>query len=187
MKKNIFLLMSLILIPGVLAETFFSTSSFIISVIIIILTFSIIFYFLFFFKTHKLKKQINLLEKKLPTESMETLKPIYVKLYDLYLGLTGSDKASFYSRVNKLRDVLEEHLRSEKELELLLTDINSGSVTEQKNKLSKIQKVFETLPLKSQSKYEQRIKQLKNRLELGHPVPKIALNQSNSMPNPPGI
>lgn len=143
---------------------------------------------IFLLKTKKIKKLINMLEQKLPTESMEILKPIYIKIYDLYLKLPESKKIKFFSKLNKLRDILEEHLRSEKELESLLNDVNMGTTAEQKKNLSSLLKVYGSLPINTQKKYEARVNQLKNRLEMGHPTPpKSAFNTPNSLsiPKPP--
>ena len=101
-------------------------------------------------------------------ESSEVLKENYLGMYNLYLKLSESHKQNFYSKVTKLRETIEEQLKTEKRIEDLFQKITTcQTLLEQKKMYLEIYKNYQKLPSKMQSKYYAQIVNLREQLETG--------------------
>ena len=115
-------------------------------------------------KAYKLRKLLSSI--KIREETMEVLKNEYMKIYSLYMKLSERKKQNFYAKVNMLREALEEQLRAEKKVQILLEDATRGSVDEQKKVYVELDKNFQKLAKKVQDKYRTQIMHIKEGLGL---------------------
>ena len=83
------------------------------------------------------------------------------------MRLSEKEKQNFYGRVMKLRETLEEQLKTEKKVEGLLQNRSSGSLRERQKKYEEIQSLLPTLSKATQEKYYSQLVQLKEELERG--------------------
>lgn len=120
-----------------------------------------------FSAANRLRRMLKKIQPMVDSEPMDEVKKLYVKTYNLYMKLSEKKKHNFYSRVNSLRETVEEHLQKERELERLLQDADKGSISEQKEKYLKLYAIYEKLPQIVQNKYYSQIVQLRDRLERG--------------------
>jgi len=120
-----------------------------------------------FSAANRLRRMLKKIQPMVDSEPMDEVKRLYLKAYNLYMKLSEKKKQNFYSRVNSLRESLEEHLQNEKELGRLLQDTEKGSINEQKKKYLDLYAIYEKLPHKVQNQYYPQIVQLRDRLERG--------------------
>ena len=138
------------------------------SAFFVILIITIIYaYFHFTSAKNKLKKLIKQFESSSSGSSLGDLKMSYVDIYNSYMKISEEDKQNFYSRVSKMRESLEEQLRAEKKVEILLDEASKGSIGIQRKKYGKLQENLNKLPVKDQQKYFPQVTHLKERLERG--------------------
>ncbi len=117
---------------------------------------------------NRLRRMLKKTSSQLETEPTDIVKAHYLKIYDLYMKLPEKKKQNFYSRVNALRERLEEQLQAEKELERLLAKSDKGSIADQKKIYLSLFAKYEKLPRSVQHQYYPQIVQLRDRLERGH-------------------
>lgn len=115
----------------------------------------------------KLHKQIKKLSANFNTSNLDILKQNYMDIYYNYMKLSEHKKQNYYGSITKLRQDLEEKLKAQKKLELLLQEASVGSIEEQKQKYTEIEKLFSQLPFPNQEKYTSTIQHLKEKLEKG--------------------
>ncbi len=120
-----------------------------------------------FSAANRLRRLLKKIQPMMDSEPMEDVKKLYLKIYKLYMKLSEKKKQNFYSRVNSLRETLEEHMQKERELERLLQDTEQGSIDEQKKKYLDLYAIYEKLPRKVQNQYYPQIVQLRDKLERG--------------------
>ena len=136
--------------------------------IIAAMGFALVWYVLWEFSAaNRLRRLLKKISPMVSTESTEEVKKLYLKIYNLYMKLSEKKKQNFYSRVNSLRESIEEHLQKEKKLGRLLQDTEKGSLDEQKKRYLEIFSIYEKLPRKVQTQYYPHIVQLRDRLERG--------------------
>ena len=121
-----------------------------------------------FSAANRLRRMLKKIEPMVSSEPMDEIKKLYLKAYNLYMKLSEKKKQNFYSRVNSLRESLEEHLQNEKKLERLLQDTEKGNISDQKKKYLDLYAIYEKLPRKVQNQYYPQIVQLRDRLERGN-------------------
>lgn len=120
-----------------------------------------------FSAANRLRRMLKKIQPTMDSEPLDEVKKLYLKTYNLYMKLSEQKKQNFYSRINSLRETLEEHLQKERELERLLQDADKGSISEQKEKYLNMYAIYEKLPQKVQNNYYSKIVQLRDRLERG--------------------
>ncbi|MBI2581505.1 hypothetical protein HYV87_00050 [Candidatus Woesearchaeota archaeon] len=116
---------------------------------------------------NKLRRALKKIAPSIDTEPADKVKQQYLQIYGLYLKLGEKKKQNFYSRVNSLRERIEDHLQNEKEISRLFQEVDRGSIQEQKKIYLQIYKVYEKLPRNIQHEYYSKIVQLRDRLERG--------------------
>lgn len=115
----------------------------------------------------KIRKQLSKIMFNLDAFSIDTLKENYLDIYRSYMKLSEKNKQNFYTSVNKLRQEIEEKLKAQKKLELLIDQASVGSFEEQKQTLENITKLYQQLPHPDQEQYSAQIQHLKEKLEKG--------------------
>lgn len=120
-----------------------------------------------FSAANRLRRSLKKIQPMVDSEPMDKVKESYLKIYKLYMKLSEKKKQNFYSRVNSLRETLEEHMQKERELESLLQDTEKGTIEEQKKKYLDLYAIYEKLPQKVQTQYYPQIVQLRDKLERG--------------------
>lgn len=163
----------LVLIVGVLAALYLIMESetarlgLLISIVIVVGT-GIIFLFLQYSRGgHRLNKKMESLESLLPHESLDVLKGKYLAVYNHYLKLSEKDKRNFYGKLTKLREGLEEQLKAEKKIEILLKKLEKAGLQEMKKIYDELQQEVSKLSKVMQEKYYPYLMHLKERLEGG--------------------
>ncbi len=121
-----------------------------------------------FSAANRLRRALKKMAPLIDSEPSEAVKNSYLQIYNLYLKLSEKRKRNFYTRVNSLRERIEEHLKNEKEIERLFQEADKGGIAEQKKTYLKMYKAYEKLPQKVQHQYYPRIVQLRDRLERGN-------------------
>ncbi|MEK6863436.1 MAG: hypothetical protein AABW53_01940 [Nanoarchaeota archaeon] len=121
-----------------------------------------------FSPVNRLRRALRKMAPLIDQEPSETTKKYYLEIYALYLKMSEKKKKNFYTRVNSLRERIETHLKSEKEIERLFQKVDKGSLTEQKNIYLEIYKAYSGLPRKVQEEYYTHLVQLRDRLERGN-------------------
>ena len=102
--------------------------------------------------SHRFRQKLELLERKADDESADTLKSLYLDVYNRYLKLSESHKANFYGRLHEVRERIEEHLKIEKQLQQVLAM--------PKPPAEQAQELLEKLPLQVQERYSGQVVQL---------------------------
>ena len=120
-----------------------------------------------FSATNRLRRALKKITPLIDTEAAESIKQQYLQIHDLYLKLGEKKKQNFFARVNSLRERIEEHLQSEKEIGRLFEEVNRGDIREQKKTYLQIYKAYGQLPRNVQHEYYPKIVQLRDRLERG--------------------
>ena len=138
-----------------------------IMLIIAIILAAVFFYLEFTHPGKKLRKKLALVESKLAQESLDFLKAEYINIYKLYLSLPDKKKANFYARVIKLREQIEQQLKSGHQLEFLLKKAELATVEELKPMYQEIETVFQSLTTKLQQEHYPKLSYLKDKLEQG--------------------
>lgn len=116
----------------------------------------------------RMRKKLAQLTLMLEEESLEVLKEAYLAVYKHYLKLSESQKHNFYARVDKLREQIEEQLRTEKKMETLMQKSMRGSLAEQKKLYVEMHGHYQKLSRKTREKHYHSLAQLKDRLERGN-------------------
>lgn len=154
---------------GGLSLTVGTTAGIIVIILVIGAAMSLILYLAWHFSpANKLRQALRRIAPLVDYELSETVKPLYLDAYNLYLKLSEQKRANFYTRINSLRERIEEHLKNEKEMEQLFQEASKGSLSEQKQRYLAMYQVYEKLPAKVQHEYYPRIVQLRDRLERGN-------------------
>jgi len=145
------------------------------SQIIVILSFSLFLitlilgsfycYFHFMDKTSKIRKQLTQLQSQITTAPLSILKSQYLAVYELYLKLSEKEKRNFYAKINNFRETIEDHLKTQKKVELFLENAVKGALEDQKKNFQLLMQHFQKLPSAEQEKYFSQINPLKERLE----------------------
>ncbi len=117
---------------------------------------------------NRLRRALRKITPLIDYEPSDAVKKPYLDLYALYLKLSEKKKQNFYTRVNSLRERIEEHLKNEKDMGRLFQQAEKGDLAEQKKTYLAIYKAYEKLPRKVQHEYYPRIVQLRDRLERGN-------------------
>ncbi len=125
------------------------------------------FYLEFTHPGKKLRQKLASLESKLAQESLDFLKVEYITIYKLYLSLPDKKKANFYARVIKLREQIEQQLKSGHHFEFLLKKAELATVEELKQIYSEIETVFQGLNQKLQQEHFPKLAYLKDKMEQG--------------------
>jgi hypothetical protein len=115
-------------------------------------------------KAYKLRKKLSSINIK--EGDLDDLKNSYMQIYSLYMKLSEKQKQNFYAKINMLREALEEQLRAEKKVQLLLEDVKKGSTGDQKKVYAEIEKNFQKLSRKVQEKYNSQVMHIKEGLNL---------------------
>lgn len=115
----------------------------------------------------KLKKRLREVDTLSRDGSVDELKSVYMEVYHLYMKASEGHKRNFYTKVNHLREKIEEMLRAEKKIEGLLEKAKTGSIGEQRKHYEELQVASRTLPRKTQEKYYSQIVHLRESLENG--------------------
>jgi len=115
----------------------------------------------------KLHKQIQKLMSNFNISSLDILKQNYMDVYYNYMKLSEHKKQNFYASVTKLREDLEDKLKAQKKLELLLEEATVGTIEEQKKKYTEIEKFFQQLPSVDKEKYSSTLQHIKEKIEKG--------------------
>lgn len=121
-----------------------------------------------FSTANRLRRDLKKIIPLIDYEPAEIVKKPYLDLYTLYLKLSEKKKQNFYTRVNSLRERIEEHLKNENDIKRLFQQADTGDIAEQKKTYLEIYRVYEKLPRKVQHEYYPRIVQLRDRLERGN-------------------
>jgi hypothetical protein len=140
------------------------TISFSLFLITLILS-SFYLYLHFFDKNSKIRKQLNELQNILNTSSIDILKSKYLSSYELYLKLSEKEKRNFYAKINNFRETIEEHLKTQKKVELFLENAVKGALDDQKENFAQLMDHFKKLPQAEQEKYLSQLNSIKERLE----------------------
>ncbi|MEK6900499.1 MAG: hypothetical protein AABX05_05225 [Nanoarchaeota archaeon] len=117
---------------------------------------------------NKLRRLLRKIAPMIDSQSAASIKDSYLEIYSLYMKLSEKHKQNFYTRVNSLREQIEQHMQSEREIETLLQRTDSGSLQEQKINYMQVYKIYQQLPKKVQERYYPQIVQLRDRLERGN-------------------
>jgi len=117
---------------------------------------------------NRLRRMLKKTTSQIETEPTDIVKAQYLNIYNLYMKLPEKKKQNFYSRVDQLRERLEEQLQAEKELTRLLAKSDKGSIEEQKKIYLGLFAKYEKLPRSVQHQYYPQIVQLRDRLERGN-------------------
>ena len=128
---------------------------------------ALFFYLEFTHPGKKLRQKLASVEGKITQESLDFLKAEYINIYKLYLGLPDKKKANFYARVVKLREQIEQQLKSVHQLEFLLKRAELATIEELKPIYREIETVFHGLNQKLQQEHYPRLSYLKDKLEQG--------------------
>ncbi len=121
-----------------------------------------------FSAVNRLNRALKRIAPLVEVESSAVTKKPYLEIYALYLKLSEKKKQNFYTRVNSLRERVEEHLKNELRIERLFQDADKGDIAEQKKTYLNIYNTYEKLPKKVQHGYYPRIVRLRDRLERGN-------------------
>jgi len=121
----------------------------------------------FFKHAGKLRTKLEEIQSLVGQQSPEALKDRYTEIYSLYMKLSEKEKQNFYGRLMKLRETLEEQLKTEKKVEGLLQNRTSGSPRERQKQYEEVQALLPTLSKATQEKYYSQLVQLKEELERG--------------------
>ena len=123
--------------------------------------------FEYLYKPNIVRRKIAAITERILQETSETLTRTYMDLYALYMKLSEKQKANFYGRVVRVRELLEDQMKAEKQLQELLA--NAG-----KNGLEALKKEYETASMLLQQlsnpvkeKYALDVAHLKDKLEKG--------------------
>lgn len=137
-----------------------------IALFIVVFLFGVIYsYFHYGGKSQKLRRLLQDLEKNVTEANIEDLKSKYLQAYNCYLKVSEKHKQNFYARLEKLRETIEEHLKNQKRLEMLLENTIKMSIQERKLNFQNVMDFFQKLPKKEQEKHYPRIVPLKEQLE----------------------
>ena len=117
---------------------------------------------------NRLRRALKKIAPLVDVEPSDVTKKPYLEIYALYLKLSEKKKQNFYTRVNSLRERVEEHLKNELGIERLFQGADKGDIAEQKKTYFNIYKTYEKLPKKVQHEYYPRIVRLRDRLERGN-------------------
>ena len=164
---TIFILMGFVVYLYLFFEDDFIKAAALAILLLAIVLAAVFFYLEFTHPGKKLRKKLALVESKLAQESLDFLKAEYINIYKLYLGLPDQKKANFYARVIKLREQIEQQLKSVQQLESLLKKAELAAVEELKQIYQEIETVFQGLSKKLQQEYFPKLSYLKDKLEQG--------------------
>jgi len=115
----------------------------------------------------RLRHGLEHLEHHLGEVPSALLQEKYLHLHDLYLKLSEKEKRNFYGRLVHLRKELEEHLRSEKQVEHLLEKVKKGTLAQRKKIFHELEKECKKLPRATEEKFYPHILHVKEELEKG--------------------
>jgi parallel beta-helix repeat protein len=115
----------------------------------------------------RLRRKLRKLSPLLGEEATEVLKDGYMGIYNLYMKLSEKHKQNFYTKVTKVREHIEEQLKAEKKIELLVHDESKGDLKERKQRYLDLYHHYQKLPAKVQKKYYSHIVHLRDQLERG--------------------
>ncbi|MBI2573675.1 hypothetical protein HYV86_07455 [Candidatus Woesearchaeota archaeon] len=102
------------------------------------------------------KRLQRLLQKVQLSTSLDPsslLKEEYLEMYGLYLKLPEKHKPNFYAQVIAIRTILEDQLKAQKRLEVLVTQIDSIDQPSKKELLDEIENNYRKLSEKEKEKY----------------------------------
>jgi len=117
---------------------------------------------------NKIRKMLRKIKPLLTEGTIDDLKQRYIEIYQEYMGLSAAEKKNFYTRVERLRETIEEFLRQRKRIEELLDHSGKGTIAEQKKKYEEIYIIYLKLPTAAKQKYYPHLVQWRERLEKGH-------------------
>ncbi|MBI2667032.1 hypothetical protein HYX13_05455 [Candidatus Woesearchaeota archaeon] len=115
----------------------------------------------------RLRHGLEHLEHHLTQDPSAVLQEKYLHLHDLYLKLSEKEKRNFYGRLVHFRKQLEDHLRSEKRVEHLLTTVKKGTIAQRKKIFHELEKEFKKLPRVVGEKFYPHVVHAKEELEKG--------------------
>lgn len=114
-----------------------------------------------------LEKKIEQAKERANTASLSELKQRYQEIYQQYLRLNESEKQKFYSSVVDLRQVIEEHLTSQRKLSETVAKAASGTFSQRKLQYQQAQELFQNLSAGMQQEHALHMAHLKEQLEKG--------------------
>jgi len=135
--------------------------------VLVALVLGILVYWQFARPYNRLKRKLSRLLPMLVDGTSEQLKSNYLDVYNLYLKLSDKHKQNFYSRITRIREEIEDHLKAENAVKQMLDKAHDGDIDDQKMNYLTLYKQYQKLPATVQKKYYANIVQLRDRLERG--------------------
>lgn len=114
-----------------------------------------------------LKRKINKILKIIFYESLEVLKVHYLDILNLYLKLSDRHKPKFYPKIVDIKEKLESHFQTEKNVRTLLHQAEGKALADLKQIYDKLYPEFSKLPHKVQGQYYAHLVHLRQKMEKG--------------------
>ena len=114
-----------------------------------------------------LRRKINHLLKIIFYETLEVLKVHYMDILNLYLKLSDKHKPKFYPKRVDIKEKLESHFQTEKNVRTLLHQAEDKALADLKKIYDELYQEFSKLPHKVQGQYYAHLVHLRQKMEKG--------------------